>query len=200
MNGHGDFALTDLPHVCLRCGGGGPLAAQPVKYTRTSGGPLTALAFLVGVIYYQELTYRLQLPLCAACSGGRRRKRLALLLTCLAVGVLFFPATEYGLDYPVLFALPVVVAVVGFVYAAVMQARSTPRAVRVSEDLLVIDVPGHGHLTLYERGAAPPAATRREDAGPRLNRTVCGGCGFINFAHAVECKKCRAPLGEAAAV
>jgi ribosomal protein L40E len=199
------FALPELPPVCLKCGGRGPLVPAKVKYSCASPSIWTAVALLAGAVYYNETTYTLKLPMCGQCAGNGRRMILTMLLMWPAVIGLF--ALIYGLDfnYDSLYALPVVFAVAALVYTVVLQSRSRPKPVRVKEGLLVISVPGYGPLTLLGQDPktpqrAAPAPRPRQDAGPRLNRSVCAGCGFINFAGAVECKKCRAPLGHAAAV
>jgi hypothetical protein len=209
-----NFDPTDLPPVCHCCGAGGQLKPHKLTYKHTSANWLSALALLVGMIYYQEMTYTVHLPLCAGCAGNRRLKKLVLFLMWPAVAGLFILAIAYAFEYLALFALPVVVTVAGLVYAAVLQKRGEPKAARLNNDFLVIDVPGYGEVTLFERHPAPrsydPAPTTRARAaapvrpqrqtGPQLNRAVCGECGFINFASAAECKKCRAPLGAAAEV
>jgi hypothetical protein len=201
MSARQDFAMREQPRGCFKCGGLRPVKLSKVQYRRTGGNKLTALALLAGFLVYTETTYKLELPLCASCAAYRRRKTLVMLLLLPVVVALFVPAFWYGLEYPVLFAVPVIAGLVLLLYAAIFQAAATPKAVRLTRDTLVIDVPGYGHLTLASpelTQSAPP--TPRKDAGPRLNRSVCGGCGFINFAGAVECRKCRAPLGQTAAV
>ena len=193
------FVQPEPPRGCFKCGGLTPTRLYKVQYRCTSGNRLTALAILAGLLVYTETTYRLEMPLCASCAAYRRRKTLALLLLLPAVVGLFVPAFWYGLEYPVLFAVPVVAGLVLLVYAAIFQSAATPKAVRLTRDTLVIDVPGYGHLTLatpeQAPGAQAAAAPRPQKApGPRLNRSLCPGCGFINFAGAAECKKCRAPL------
>lgn len=208
------FDPTGLPPVCHCCGAGGQLKARKVTYKHTSANWLSALALLVGMVYYNEMTYTMHLPLCAACAGSRGRRTLVLWLMWPVVVLLFVPAYYYGLEYPALFAVPIIFSIAALIYAAVLQRRGQPKTARINNDLLVIKVPGYGEVTLFERNpatrrfdpmpsprahAARPAQPRRP-AGPQLDRSVCGECGFINFASAVECKKCRAPLGAAAEV
>ena len=69
-------------------------------------------------------------------------------------------------------------------------------------DHLTLAVPGYGPFVTFDRNApaqARPAAKPVAHAGPRLNRFVCAGCGFINFPGVPECKKCRAPLAQTVA-
>jgi hypothetical protein len=208
------FDPTGLPPVCHCCGAGGRHEPHKLIYKHTSANWLSALALLVGMVYYQEMTYTVHLPLCAGCAGNRRLKKLVLFLMWPVVAGLFILAIGYTFEYPELYALPVVATAAGLIYAAVLQRRGHPKAARINNDLLVINVPGYGEVTLFERNpaprpfgqnptprapAAPPARTRKP-AGPQLNRSVCGECGFINFASAFECKKCQAALGSGAAV
>ena len=195
-----DFALPELPPVCLKCGRTEPTSLYKVQYRHRGGNALTGIALLAGLLVTTTTTFMMKLPLCASCAAYRRYKTAVMLLLLPAVVGLFVPAFWYGLEYPVLFALPVIAGLVLLMFAAISQSAATPKAVRLTGDTLVIDVPGHGRLTLASpedaRAAAPPA---RRDAAPPLNRSVCGGCGFINFAGTAECKKCRAPLGHYAA-
>lgn len=206
MSDQPDFELPELPPVCLRCGARGHLTPQQVKYTHTSSrGLLTLLALLVGHIVYKETTYTLMLPLCEACVESRRNKRLILLLMWPVVIALFVFAYHMGLDHPWTFALPVVFSVAALGYAKFLEWRSMPKAVRADEDFLIIKVPGYGELTLFEPFPSPhrrtqPQPQRAAAVSPQLNRAVCSQCGFINFASAVECKKCRAPVGVSATV
>jgi hypothetical protein len=199
MSARQNFALREPPSGCFKCGGLKPTSLNKVKYRCTGGNKLTALALLAGFLVYTETTFAMKLPLCASCASQRRRKTLVLLLLLPVVVGLFVPAFWYGLEYPVLFAMPVVAGLVLLLFAAIFQAAATPKAVRLTRDTLVIDVPGYGHLTLAGPEPAQAAPPKPRDAGPQLNRSVCGGCGFINFGSAVECKKCRAPLGRTAA-
>lgn len=212
MSARQDFLLPEFPPGCLKCGGLKPVSPYKVNYRGVGGGAGTLLGLLIGMLVYTETTYVLRLPLCAPCAANRGRKWLVLFSMVPVVGGLFVLSVWYGLEHPGLFALPVVAALVLLIWGAVYERRATPKAVRVTTDTLVINVPGHGHLTLVgqdpTRRARPAAEPRREQApprrqepaGPRLNRSVCDGCGFINFASAFECKKCRAPLGHAATV
>lgn len=205
MSARQDFGRREPPGGCFKCGGLRPTKLYKVQYRCTSANGLTAVALLAGFLVTTETTYTPELPLCASCAAYRKRKTLVMLLLLPAVVALFVPAFWYGLEYPILFAVPVIAGLVMLVYAAIFQSAATPKAVRLTRDTLVIDVPGYGHLTLASPEPAPSARAAaapppRKDAGPRLNRSVCGTCGFINFASAAECKKCRAPLGQTAAV
>ena len=199
-----EFELPGLPPGCLKCGHVRPVTLQKVEYKCNSTNALSLVTVFLGFLLYTETTYTLHLPLCESCAANRKRKWIALLLMLPVVGGLFVPAFEYGLTNPEFFALPVIAALGLLIASAVFQARATPKAVRVTKELLVIDVPGHGHVALVGEDPAPrrqaPPRPRREDAGPRLNRSVCDGCGFINFPNVAECKKCHAPLGRAEAV
>lgn len=222
MSASQGFELPELPPVCLSCGCRGPLTAQKVEYKYTSAGALSALAFLVGILYYREMTYTLQLPLCAGCRGHRRRKRWVLLLMWPGVFGLLMLAINYTFDVPELYALPVIFLFACMAYAYVLQGKGQPKVARIDNALLVVRVPGYGEVTLFDRlgvtrtqpqwraqeaGPEPAQASRprtsprpaaRRTDGPQLNRSVCEECGFINFASAAECKKCRAPLGAGA--
>jgi hypothetical protein len=200
MSTRQDFGQPETPRGCFKCGGLTPTKLYKVQYRCTGGNNLTALALLAGFLVTTQTTYMMELPLCASCAAYRKRKTLAMLLLLPVVVGLFVPAFWYGLEYPILFAVPVVGGLVLLLYAAIFQAAATPKAVRLTRDTLVIDVPGYGNLTLASpepaQRAQPAAPQPRKDAGQQLNRSVCGGCGFINFAGAAECKKCRAPLGD----
>ena len=143
-----DFVMPELPPGCLKCGGLKPVGLYKVNYRGVGGGAGTLLGLLVGMLVYTETTYVVRLPLCAACAANRWRKRFVLLSAVPVVGGLFVLSVWYGLEHPELFALPVVAALALLIWGAVYERRATPKAVRVSQDALVINVPGHGHLTL----------------------------------------------------
>ncbi|HEX8723569.1 MAG TPA: hypothetical protein VF736_23335 [Pyrinomonadaceae bacterium] len=202
MSAREDFTLPELPPGCLKCGRVKPVSLYKVQYRCTGGNVLTGAALLLGALVMTTTTYVMRLPLCASCAAYRRYKALVMLLMVPVVGGFFVLSFYYGLLYPVLFALPIISAVVMLVWAAVFQSCATPKTVRLSQDTLVLDVPGRGHLTLAspEVAARTAAPQPRGDSGPRLKRSLCPDCGFINFAGAVECKKCRAALTRGVAV
>jgi hypothetical protein len=148
------------------------------------------------------MVYRLQLPVCRDCLSDVRWAKHAgvvslVLLLPVALGSVFI-STFY---FPLALALPVY-GVSALVYFLVVRTRGTPKASRLDGDHLTLAVPNYGQFVVFDRNApapARPAARPAAHAGPRLNRSVCAGCGFINFPGVAECKKCRAPLAQAAA-
>lgn len=211
------FALPELPPVCLSCGARSPLAPARIvlRYTSKASALVTALALCFGFLFFRQKVYTLQLPLCGACSGYIKRAKamtVAGWLLFLPVLLLFLKLSlDYEREGLLLGALVYVVA--AYFFCAATRKRGTPKKVRVDYDHLVIHVPGHGDFDLLDDTRRPErryyastydspqhqAPQQRAHAGPGLNRSVCEGCGFINFTSAAECKKCRAPLGRTAA-
>lgn len=204
MGRNHDFPLPEMPGVCLACGARGPLTPTKFVYKHMSktSAVLTALALCAGIVYTRQMVYRLQLPVCRAClSNVRRAKQIGIVSVALVLPVAFVSMFLSTFYFPLFLALPVYV-VSALVHYLVVRTRGTPKASRVDGDHLTLAVPGYGQFVVFDRAAssAKPAARPAAPAGPRLNRSVCAGCGFINFPGVAECKKCYAPLGQAAMV
>lgn len=208
MGRNHDFPLPEMPGVCLTCGAREPLTPAKFVYTHMSkaSAVITALALCVGIVYTRQMVYRLELPVCRACLSDVRWAKqagvLGLALLLPAAFVSMFLSTFY---FELFIVLPVY-AVAALVYYLVVRTRGTPKASRLDGDHLTLAVPGYGQFVVFDRNApaqqrpAPsPAARHAAHAGPRLNRSVCAGCGFINFPGVAECKKCRAPLAQTVA-
>lgn len=204
MGRNHDFPLPELPGVCLTCGAREVLTPTKFVYTHTSktSAVITALALCVGIIYTHQMVYRLQLPVCRAClSDVRWAKHAGVVSLVLLLPVAFVSVFLSDFYFPLFLVLPVY-AVSALVYYLVIRTRGTPKASRLDGDHLTLAVPGYGQLVIFDRHApapARPAARPAAQSGPRLNRSVCGGCGFINFPGVPECKKCRAPLAQTVA-
>ena len=198
------FAQPELPPLCLKCGRAGLFKTYETIYTRTTTSAWTAATIFAGFSYHKTLIYRPQVPLCDACAATHGRTKQALLLTIAFTVLSLLPAGKLAEYFSIqaLFALPMLVFMGGYAYSQALGRRCTPKAVTVKPDALVLEVPGYGRLALY--GQDPRAdrrsATQRQEAAPKLNRSVCDGCGFINFPGVAECKKCRAPLGQTVSV
>jgi hypothetical protein len=200
-----EFAPTELPALCLSCGRRGQFARtkSTFTYTTKTSSVITMLAPLFGILYYSEMVYTFQLPRCPDCSSNSQRAKFVAVAGWVLVFPVLFASFALGLnmDMPWLFALPVPYAAAAFIYYNVLLTRGRPKTALVNSDNLIIDVPGYGELALVER--TPMAARRaqpRGDVSAQFNRAVCSQCGFINFASAVECKKCRAPVGASATI
>ena len=147
------------------------------------------------------MVYRLQLPVCRVClSIVRWAKHIGVVSLMLLLPMTFVSVFLSTFYFPLFLVLPVY-AVSALVYYLVVRTRGTPKASRLDGDHLTLAVPGYGQFVVFDRAAASarPAARPAAHAGPRLNRSVCAGCGFINFPGVAECKMCRAPLGRTAA-
>jgi ribosomal protein L40E len=199
------FPLPEMPGVCLACGARGPLTPTEFVYAHTSktSAVITVLALFAGVLYTRQMVYRLELPVCGVCLPNVRwakHVRVVGMVLFLPVAVAsMFVSTFY---FPLALALPAY-GVSALAYYLVVRTRGTPKASRLDGDHLTLSVPGYGQFVIFDRaaavGQARPAARPVAHAGPRLNRSVCEGCGFINFPGVPECKKCRAPLAQTAA-
>ena len=199
-----EFDLPALPGVCLTCGAGGPLTPTrfAFRYRSTLSLVATALALCAGILFTRSMVYRLELPACGACSGHLKRAKTVTALAC----VFFLPtwvlACLLSNSLVIILGAPAVYVIAACVYCRVLRDRGTPKVARMDNKQLVLDVPGYGELALLEPEpeAGGQARRRSAPAAPKLNRSVCDGCGFINFPNVLECKKCRAPLGQTAAV
>jgi hypothetical protein len=204
MGRNHDFPLPEMPGVCLTCGARGPLTPTKFvfKHMSKTSAVITALALLGGVLYARQMVYRLQLPVCGVCLANvRRAKRVAVLGVMLFLPAAFVSAMLSTI-HELLFLMVFVYVVAALVYYLAVRTRGTPKASRLDGDHLTLAVPGYGEFVVFDRTAAakaPPAAKPRAPEAPRLNRSVCAGCGFINFPGVAECKKCRAPLGQTVA-
>jgi hypothetical protein len=198
------FAQPELPSVCFKCGRAGLFKAYEVTYTRTTTSGWTAVTIFLGFSYHRTLTYRPQVPLCDACAATHGRPKRAMLLAFAFTLLSLLPAGKLAEYFSIqaLFALPMLVLMGGYAYSRALERRCTPKAVTVTPDALVLEVPGYGRLALYGQDpkADRRATTQRQEAAPKLNRSVCEGCGFINFPNVLECKKCHAPLGQTVTV
>ena len=200
-----EFDLPQMPGVCLTCGAHAPLAPAKFVFQYRSKLSLiaTALALCAGILFTQSMVYRLELPVCGGCSAHLKRAKAVAALAC----VFFLPtwvlACFLSSNLIIILGTPAVYVIAAYVYYGVMRDRATPKTSLVDNDHLVLDVPGYGELVLFEREPKAGRAARRQAAPtqtPKLNRSICEGCGFINFPGVAECKKCRAPLGQTAAV
>ena len=205
MGRNHDFPLPELPGVCLACGAREPLTPTKFVYTHMSktSAVITALALCVGIVYTRQMVYRLQLPVCRVClSNVRWAKHVGVVGLMLLLPVAFVAMFISTFYFPLALVLPVY-GVSALVYYLVVRTRGTPKTSRLDGDHLTLAVPNYGQLVIFDRNApaaqARPAARPVSNAGPRLNRSVCAGCGFINFPGVAECKKCRAPLAQTVA-
>ncbi|HEX8115751.1 MAG TPA: hypothetical protein VF521_00640, partial [Pyrinomonadaceae bacterium] len=196
--------LPELPGVCLKCGAFGSLIPTrfEFRYTTAAATLLTFMSPLLGALYSRGMSYRPELPVCGDCKAHlKRATRVTVVSVLLALPMLVL--TGILLQYDLYFLLtPLVYLVAAYCYHGVVQRRGTPKVARVDKNQLVLDVPGYGALVLFEREPKAGRQPRRQAApaaGPKLNRSVCDGCGFINFPNVLECKKCQAPLGRVAA-
>ncbi|MBC7932212.1 MAG: hypothetical protein H7Z38_16765 [Rubrivivax sp.] len=196
-----------MPNVCLSCGDRGHLTPRKVSFAYTSrqNQLLSFLADLLGFIYVNETVYTLQAPLCSDCGKHSRRSKILIVAMWPALVALVIIMFSMSDDIVPISVVPALFLVACSVYYLVLRSRGVPKTVLVDGDNLIIDVPGYGELTLYERLPSPhrrtqPQPQKMAQAPPRLNRAVCSQCDFINFASAVECKKCFAPAGATATV
>lgn len=192
-----------MPNVCLSCGDRGHLTPRKVSFAYTSrqNQLLSFLADLLGFIYINETVYTLQAPLCSDCGKHSRRSKILIVAMWPALVALLIIMFSMSDDIVLISVVPALFLIACSVYYLVLRSRGVPKTVLVDGDNLIIDVPGYGELTLFER--APTSARRsppRKDEVAQLNRAVCSQCGFINFASAVECRKCHAPVGASATV
>jgi hypothetical protein len=203
MGRKNDFPLPEMPGVCLSCGSREPLA--PVKFvfnhTTNTSTLIALISPLAGLIYARRTAYHLTLPVCGDCSASLRRAKMVSVFGTLLFFPVFVGALLLALDYPFLLAVPPVFGLGAYFYHASLLKRGRPKSMRVDKNNVVLFVPGYGEFVLFERDASASrrGAKPRAAAAPMLNRSVCAGCGFINFPGVPECKKCRAPLGHSAA-
>ena len=203
---HG-FPLSGLPPVCLACGARSPLAPAEIVLRNTSKASMlvTVLALCFGFLFFRQKVYTLQLPLCGACSGYLKQAKAM----TVAGWLLFLPALLFfiklSLDYEreQLLLGPFFYVAAAYFCCSATRRRGTPKKVRVDYHHLVIHVPGCGDFDLLDDTRRPErryyaspydapqhqAPKPRAHAGPGLNRSVCEGCGFINFPGVAECKK-----------
>ena len=199
-----EFDLPEMPGVCLTCGAHAPLEPHKFVFRYRSKLSLvaTALALCAGILFTRSMVYRLELPACGECSGQLKRAKT---VTALAF-VLFMPtcllACILSTNLLIILGTPAVYVIAAYVYCGVVRDRGTPKVARMGNDHLVLAVPGYGEFVLFEREpkAGRPVRRQTAPAAPKLNRSICEGCGFINFPGVAECKKCRVPLGQTAAV
>lgn len=199
-----EFNLPEMPGVCLSCGELEPRSTAKFVFSYTSKLSLvaTALALCAGVIYTHSMVYRLELPVCGACSSSLGRSKVVAVLGF----VLFLPMLVLMLllsDSPaIVLGATLVYLVATPIYYAVLRRRGTPKVARIGNDHLALAIPDYGEFVLLEPEHKAGRQPRRQKApaAPNLNRSVCDGCGFINFPNVLECKKCHAPLGQAVAV
>lgn len=199
-----DFPLPELPGVCLSCGAHAPLAPRKFVFNITTSfsTALLVMSPLLWAIYSRSTAYRPELPICGGCSETLgRAKRVSLVAT-----LIFLPLLAgsflFVFDYPYAFFVPAAFGLAAYVYHARLLKQGTPMVKLADRKNLILFVPNYGELVLFER---EKKSSGRRGQKPRaaetltLNRSVCGGCGFINFAGASTCKKCEAPLGHKAA-
>lgn len=195
-----EFDLPEMPGVCLSCGACRPLAPAKFefRYTSTLSILATILALCAGILYTHEMVYRLELPVCGGCSAHIKRAKTVAVLAC----VFFLPAWLLACllseNLVLIVAGPVVYVIAAYVYHRVERSRATPKVAHMDNERLALNVPGYGEFVLVEPKPKTGREPRRQAAPaqtPKLNRSVCEGCGFINFPNVLECKKCHAPLG-----
>jgi ribosomal protein L40E len=200
-----EFDLPQMPGVCLTCGAHAPLAPAKFVFRYRSKLSLfaTALALCAGILYTHEMVYRLELPVCGGCSAHLKRAKTVTALACIFFLPAWVLACLLSSNLVLIVGGPVVYVIAAYVYHGVVRDRATPKTARIGNDHLVLDVPGYGEFVLLEsepEAGRPPRRQAAPAQTPKLNRSVCEGCGFINFPGVAECKKCRAPLGRTAAV
>lgn len=203
-NKNNEFPLPEMPGVCLSCGALEPLrlAKFEFRYTTLAATLLTFLSPLLGSLYARRMAYRMELPVCGGCSAHLKRAKKVVVMSVL----LFLPVvllTAFLISYEMIFfLLPFAYMIAAYAYHGVVQRRGTPKVARVDKHHLVLSVPDYGEFVLFEDEDEAGRQTRRSAAKdePKLNRSVCEGCGFINFPNVFECKKCNAPLGQPTAV
>ncbi len=197
-----EFPPPEMPGVCLKCGSRGPLknVKFEYRYATTASTLITFVSPLLGAIYSRRMSYKPELQVCTGCEWHLKRARNITAVSAL----LFLPSLlliPLLVDYSAFcFLIPFVYLVAAYAFHGVVRGRGTPKPARV--DNLIFSVPDYGPFVFFEReqgGAAARPRRQAAPAGPKLNRSVCDGCGFINFPNVLECKKCRAPLGRVAA-
>lgn len=204
MGRKNDFPLPEMPGICLSCGSRAPLAPEKFVFNHTTSTStvIALISPLAGLIYARRTAYHLTLPVCGDCSASLRRAKMVSVLGTLLFFPVFVGSLLIALDYPFLLAVPLVYGLSAYFYHASLLKRGRPKTVRVDKNNVVLFVPDYGEFVLFERD---PSSAPRRGAKPRaaqapmLNRSVCAGCGFINFPGAPECKKCRAPLTQTVA-
>ncbi len=195
-----EFDLPEMPGVCLSCGARGPLAPAKFEFRYTSKLSIlaTILALCAGILYTREMVYRLELPVCGACSAHLKRAKTVMVLGYVLFLPTFLLVCLLTVNLAILLGTPAVYIVAACVYHSVLRGRGTPKVAHMDNERLAFNVPGYGVFVLVEPKPKTGREPRRQAAPaqtPKLNRSVCEGCGFINFPNVLECKKCHAPLG-----
>jgi len=202
MAGKKDFPLPELPGVCLSCGAHAPLAPRKFVFNISTGftAALMLMSPLLWAIYSRGTAYRPELPICEGCSTNLvLAKRVSVVASLVFLPVLA-GSVVIGVEYPFMFLLPVAFGLAAYGYHGKFVRRGTPKVKLADRNNLILFVPDYGELVLFKREKSGWRGAKRGAAeAPTLNRSVCGGCGLINFAGATECKRCAAPLGRKAA-
>jgi hypothetical protein len=203
MGRKNDFPLPEMPGVCLSCGSRGPLAPRKFVFNHTTNVSLmiALISPLIGLMYARRTAYHLTLPVCGDCSASLRRAKMVSVFGTLLFFPVFVGSLLLALDYPLLLAVPLVYGLAAYFYHDSLLKRGRPKTMRVDKNNVILFVPDYGEFVLFERdpSASRRGAKPRAAGAPMLNRSVCAGCGFINFPGTPECKKCRAPLAQTAA-
>lgn len=204
MGRKNDFPLPEMPGVCLSCGAHAPLAPRKFVFNvaTTFSDTLRVMSPLLWLIYSRNTAYRPELPICGGCSENLGRAKRVSVIAWLIFLPLFAGSFAFVRDYPHVFFVPIGFGLAAYFYRAKILKQGTPLVKLADRKNLILFVPNYGEFVLFERD---PSSASRSGAKPRaaqaqmLNRSVCAGCGFINFPGAAECKKCRAPLTQTAA-
>ncbi|HVF68473.1 MAG TPA: hypothetical protein VM914_12465 [Pyrinomonadaceae bacterium] len=203
MAGKKGFPLPEMPGVCLSCGAHAPLAPRKFVFNvaTTFSATLMVASPLLWAIYSRSTAYRPELPICGECSGSLGRAKRVSVVASLIFLPLLAGSFAFVLDFPFVFFVPISFGLAAYLYHARLLKQGTPLVKLADRKNLILFIPNYGEFVLFKRekssGGRGPG--RRAAETLTLNRSVCGGCGFINFAGAGECKKCASPLGQTAA-
>ena len=198
-----EFPLPEMPGVCLSCGAHAPLAPRKFVFNITTSftAMLMLMSPLIWAIYSRSTAYRPELPICGRCSGHLQSAKGVSVIASLLFVLLLAGSIVFGIDYPILFLVPIVFGLAAYIYYGILLKRGTPKVKLADRNNLILFIPDYGEFRLYEseKSSGWRGSKQRAPETATLNRSVCGGCGFINFSGATECKKCQTPLRRTAA-
>lgn len=198
-----DFPLPEMPGVCLSCGARAPLAPRKFVFNITTSftAALMLMSPLIWAIYSRSTAYRPELPICGKCSGHLQSAKGVAVVASLLFVLLLVGAFALVFDYPFLLLVPIAFGLAAYVYHGKLVQRGTPKVKLADKKNLILFIPNYGEFRLYEseKSSGWRGSKQRAPETLTLNRSVCGGCGFINFAGATQCKKCETPLSRTAA-
>lgn len=199
-----EFPLPEMPGVCLSCGARSPLAPRKFVFNITTSftAALMLMSPLIWAIYMRSTAYRPELPICGECSGHLQNAKGVSVIASLLFLLLLAGAVVLGMDYPFLFFVPIAFGLAAYIYHGILLKRGTPKVKLADRNNLILFIPDYGELRLYEREKSSGwrgSKRRAPETTLTLKRSVCDGCGFINFSGASECKKCQTPLNRTAA-